>query len=103
MFDQGSVTLGTLAMKILSSNGAIWVAKATEVKAADAHVLTIMLWIHQIINIHWNNASVNSDKTKKYQIKTKKDLHCSFMKKPIGAAIRMNHRDDTCWLHIPHV
>ena len=103
IFDQGSVTLGTLATKILNSKGSIWVAKATEVKAADAHVLTIMMWIHRIINIHWSSASINKDTNKKDNLKTKKDLHCSFRKKPIGAAIRMYHRDDTCWLQIPHV
>ena len=103
IFDQGSVILGTLATKILASKGPIWVTKATEVKAADAHVLTIMMWIHRIINIHWSSASVNGNTNKKDQIKSKKDLHCSFRKKPIGAAIRMYHRDDTCWLQIPHV
>ena len=102
-FIWSSVPLGSFSSKLLSSKGYIWVNKAAEVKTADAHVLKIMMWVNDIISIHWSSASVTKDTTKKGNIKTKKDLHCSFKKKPAGAAIRMNHRDDTCWIQTPNV
>ena len=98
MFDSGSLTLGGFAAKLMTKKGSIWVAKSIDVKAIDAHELTITLWIHDIITIHWNKASITKGSTL-----TKKDVHCSFKKKPIGSNIRMNHRDDTCWIGIPHV
>ena len=103
IFDEGSVTLGTFSTKILSYKGSIWANKAKEVKAVDTHVLTIMMWVNNIICIHWSSASVSKDTTTNDSIRTKKDLHCSFKKRPAGATIRMNHRDDACWLQIPHV
>ena len=72
VFDQGSVPLGTFAFKLLSSKGSIWVTTVTKVKAADAHVITIMLWVHDIISTHWSSAPINRDTTKKENIKTKK-------------------------------
>lgn len=61
------------------------------------------MWVNDIISIHWSSASVTKDTTKKDNMKTNKDLYCSFKKKPASAAIMMNHRDDTCWIQIPHV
>ena len=96
------MTLGTFSSK-LSNKGSSWVDKNKEVKAANAHVLTIMVWMNDIISIHWSSASVAKDATKKGSTKTKKDFHCSFKKKPAGIAIRMNDRDDACWVQTPHM
>ena len=97
VFDEGSVTLGVFATKITTKKNAIWIAKAMDVKPVDAHTLTILIWVHNIITIHWSTASAN----KEMSTRTKKDLHCSFKKKPVGSAVRMNHRDDQCWIGIP--
>ena len=97
VFDQGSVTLGTFATKLITKKNAIWVGKSMDVKPVDAHVLTILLWVHNIITIHWSTASTTKDMSQR----TKKDVHCSFKKKPAGSAMRMNHRDDQCWIGIP--
>ena len=98
VFDKGSVTLGTFSSKLLTKKGSIWVDKAVDIKASDSHEITILLWLNNIINIHWSGGDSSSEKQK-----TKKHLHCSFKKKPAYAAIRMNHRDDSCWVTIPHV
>ena len=97
VFDESSVTLGVFAVKLTSKKSAIWVAKAMDVKPVDAHALTILLWVHKIIAIHWSTSSA----AKNDGTRTKKDLHCSFKKKPVGSAVRMNHRDDQCWVGIP--
>ena len=52
VFDTGSVTLGSFAAKLMAKKGSIWVAKSIEIKAIDAHELTITLWINDMIGIH---------------------------------------------------
>lgn len=71
VFDTGSVTLGLFASKLMAKKGSIWVAKSMDIKASDAHELTITLWIHDILCIHWDPASVTKGGTM-----SKKDLHC---------------------------
>ena len=75
VFDAGSFTLGSFAAKVMAKKGSIWVAKSIEVKAIDAHEITITLWIHDIIAVHWNTASIT-----KCDTLTKKYVHCSFKK-----------------------
>ena len=97
VFDEGSVTLGVFAVKLITKKSAIRVGKAMDVKPVDAHELTILLWVNNIIAIHWSTASIaKSDGTR-----TKKNLHRSFKKKSVGSAVRMNHRDGQCWVGIP--
>ena len=43
VFDDGYVTLGIFASKILAKKGRIWVEKAVDVKSSDAHEINILL------------------------------------------------------------
>lgn len=61
VFDEGSVTLGVFAVKLIAKKCTIWVAKAMDVKPVDAHELTILLWVHNIITIHWSRVAANKD------------------------------------------
>lgn len=54
VFDKGSVTLGIFSSKLLTKKGPIWVDKAVDIRASDAHEITILLWLNSIINIHWS-------------------------------------------------
>ena len=49
VFDEGSVTLGVFAVKSIIKKSAIWVEKLMDMKHVDAHELTILLWVHNII------------------------------------------------------
>ena len=98
VFENGPVNVGPLSAKILERKGSVWLDKAIEISAADCHELIMIMWVHCILLIHWSDKA-----TKKDDEKTKKDLVCSFEKKAAGEAIRMNHRDDKCWVYIPHV
>lgn len=76
VFDKGYVTLGAFASKLMTKKGSIWVDEAMDIKASDAHEVTILLWLNNILSIHWNGDD-NSTNNKR----TKKHLHCSFKKK----------------------
>ena len=67
MFDVGSATLGIVAVMLIIKKGSIWVTKLLDVKAVDVHELTIVLWTHKILSLHWSEASSTKDgcKTKK--------------------------------------
>ena len=98
VFADGSVTLGKLCVKLLERKGSVWVAKCTDIKTIDAHELVVLLWVHHIITVFDEKGGSTDGKTK-----LKSNIHCCFEKKPTGSSIRMNHRDESCWLHIPYV
>ena len=98
VFADGSVTLGKLRLKLLERKGSVWVAKYTDIKTIDAHELVVLLWVHHTITVHNEKGGSADGKTK-----TRTNIHCCFEKKPTGSSIRMNHRDEACWLHIPYV
>ena len=64
MFDTGSVTLGAFAAKLMARKGFTWVTKSKKVNVIDAYELTILLWIYDIIEIHWSAVSVDKGGTK---------------------------------------
>ena len=99
VFDSGPVSIGKLCTKLMERKGSIWVARSVDVKTKDAHELVMSMWVHRIISITLSEASSKRDDTNY----TKKDIVCSFEKKPADAILRMNHRDDACWKGIPHV
>ena len=68
MFDMSSVTLGVFAAKLMARKGFIWVTKSKKVNVIDAYELTILLWIYDIIAIHWSVTSVNKAGTKTKKI-----------------------------------
>ena len=84
--------------QVIREKGSVWVAKCADIKTIDAHELVVLLWVHHIITVHTEKSASADGKTK-----PRTSIHCCFEKKPTGSSIRMNHRDEACWLHIPYV
>ena len=94
----GPVTPGKSSSRLVERKGSTWVSSGANINTGDAHKSIMLLWVNHIIFFHWSDLSMKSDKTK-----TKKPIVCSFGKNPAGAKIRINHRDDRCWVAIPHI
>ena len=73
--------------------------RSSDVSSKDGHELVMLMWVHQIIKIHRSDQSLKRGDGKN----TKRDIVCSFEKKSSDSNIRMNHRDDMCWIGIPYV
>ena len=98
VFNNRPVSVGILSSKLLERKGFVWVDKAANISDICCYELITFMWIHLILKIHWSDISVKNN-----IMNSKKYIVCSFEKKAAGADIRMNHRDDECWTHIPHV
>ena len=72
------------------------VDRCANIKTSNTHALVILLWVHFIIGVYWSDGHLKNTNIEP----SKKDMRCSFEKKPVNAAIWMNHRDDACWAEI---
>ena len=55
VFMDGSVLLGKLSSKLLDRKSTVWVAKSTAMKSPDSHELVLLVWVHDIICVHWDD------------------------------------------------
>ena len=95
VFMNGSVSLAKLSSKLLERKGTVWVAKSTDIKAPDSHELVMLLWVHEIICVHWDDNTQKNNtpaKTKKHSLLVCKETSWVQHKDdPLGRRLLVTH------------